>query len=105
MGRKRVSNPRISFSISIDSHLLQRLNMRLGYNTSRSRWIGGAIKDKLDGEKAGEEALAQASMVEVLEELRYRATHPAFRDHFTGSFRKKLGEFVEVFENLPESGE
>jgi len=105
MGRKRVSNPRISFSISVDSHLLNKLNMRLGYNSSRSRWIADAIKTKLEASDQGKDALDKATMAEVLGELEYRATHPAFRDHFSKSFRAKVGELRLHFQNLPESGE
>lgn len=105
MGRKRVSNPRVSFSISVDSHTLNKLNMRLGYNQSRSLWIAGAIEDKMKSDKQGIEAIEKASMTELLEELAYRATHPAFREHFTKNFRNKVQELADVFRNLPESGE
>ena len=101
MGRKRVSNPRVSFSISIESHALNKLNMRLGYNQSRSLWIAGAINDKLEADKQGIEAIEKASMTELLEELSYRATHPAFREHFTKNFRNKVQELAETFRNLP----
>lgn len=104
MGRKRVSNPRVSFSISVDSHTLNKLNMRLGYNQSRSLWIAGAIEDKMKSDKQGIEAIEKASMTELLEELAYRATHPAFREHFTKNFRNKVQELADVFRNLPESG-
>lgn len=103
MGRKRVSNPRVSFSISIDSHSLNKLNMRLGYNQSRSLWIAGAIDDKLKADKQGIEAIEKASLTELLEELGYRATHPAFRAYFTKNFRNKVQELAEVFRNLPKS--
>ena len=105
MGRKRVSNPRISFSISVDSHLLNKLNMRIGYNQSRSRWIADAIKSKLEASDEGKAALDAASMEEVLAELEYRATHPAFREYFSKSFRAKVGELRQTFRDLPESGE
>ena len=65
MGRKRVSNPRISFSISVDSHLLNKLNMRIGYNQSRSRWIADAIRIKLSNEEEGADAVGKASMAEI----------------------------------------
>jgi hypothetical protein len=79
--------------------------MRLGYNQSRSRWIAGAIEDKMKSDKQGIEAIEKASMTELLEELAYRATHPAFREHFTKNFRNKVQELADVFRNLPESGE
>jgi len=105
MGRKRVSNPRISFSISVDSHLLNKLNMRMGYNQSRSKWIADAIRMKLESSDEGKAALDAATLEEVLAELEYRATHPAFREYFSKSFRAKVGELRQTFRNLPESGE
>ena len=105
MGRKRVSNPRISFSISIDSHLLNNLNMRLGYNSSRSSWIADAIKTKLKASDEGKDALDKATLDEVLAELEYRATHPAFRAQLSQSFRSQVGEIRQKLRNLPESGE
>lgn len=105
MGRKRVSNPRVSFSISVDSHLLNKLNMRMGYHQSRSKWIADAIRMKLEASDKGKDALDAATLEEVLAELEFRAIHPAFREYFSKSFRAKVGELRQTFRNLPESGE
>ena len=79
--------------------------MRMGYNQSRSKWIADAIRMKLEASEAGKAALDGATMEEVLAELEYRATHPAFREYFSKSFRAKVGELRQTFRNLPESGE
>lgn len=105
MGRKRVSNPRISFSISVDSHLLNKLNMRLGYNQSRSRWIADAIATKISGENEGNDALGKVSLHELLMELNYRAFHPAFKSIFTKGDKEKITKWVSLAHELQESGE
>ena len=105
MGRKRISNPRISFSISVDSHLLSKLNMRIGYNQSRSRWIADAIRVKLSDEDAGADALGKATMAELLSELNWRSNHPAFRPMFTKGDREKIATWQIKEKELSESGE
>lgn len=105
MGRKRVSNPRISFSISVDSHLLNKLNMRLGYNQSRSRWIADAIATKITGENEGNDALGKVSMEELLSEMNWRANHPAFKSMFTKGDKEKIVQWRQKAKDLMESGE
>lgn len=48
MGRRRVKEKNIPMSLSIPYRLLQRLDSELGYQQSRSKWVQGAIKAKLD---------------------------------------------------------
>lgn len=105
MGRKRVSNPRISFSISVDSHLLNKLNMRIGYNQSRSRWISEAIRSRLSNEDEGADAVGKASMAEILSEMNWRATHPSFKSMFTKGDREKIVLWQQKAKELMESGE
>jgi hypothetical protein len=105
MGRKRVSNPRVSFSISVDTHLLNKLNMRMGYNQSRSRWIADAIRSKLSNEDHGADALGKATIDELLSEMNWRANHPAFKSIFTKGDREKITDWIKKAKDLPESGE
>ena len=105
MGRKRISNPRISFSISVDSHLLSKLNMRIGYNQSRSRWIADAIRIKLSNEDEGADAVGKASIDELLSEMNWRANHPAFKSMFTKGDREKIVQWQQKAKELPESDE
>ena len=62
MGRKRVANPRISFSISMSQSMKQQIDHRLGYNTDRSKWIVSAIHDKLKAKDDAEDALDKATL-------------------------------------------
>jgi len=105
MGRKRVSNPRVSFSISVDSHLVNKLNMRLGYNSSRSKWIADAIRMKLSNEDEGSDAVGKATMAELLSEMNWRANHPAFKSMFTKGDREKITDWIKKAKELPESDE
>ena len=105
MGRKRVSNPRISFSISVNSHLLNKLNMRLGYNSSRSRWIADAIRIKLSNEEEGADAVGKATMAELLSEMNWRANHPSFKSIFTKGDKERIVHWINAAKELPESGE
>jgi hypothetical protein len=73
MGRKRVSNPRVSFSISVDKILLDKLNHRLAYNQSRSRWIADAIRTKIDVETKGSELMDHVTTDDLLSELLFRS--------------------------------
>ena len=48
MGRRRVNNKHIPMSLSIPYTLIQRLDKELSYKQSRSKWVQGAIKAKLN---------------------------------------------------------
>jgi len=50
MGRRRVKEKHIPMSLSIAYRLLQRLDSELGYQQSRSKWVQGAIRAKLEHE-------------------------------------------------------
>jgi len=99
MGRKRVSNPRISFSISVDSHLLNKLNMRMGYNQSRSRWIADAIRAKIDSEEKGMDLIESVSNVDLLLELQYRGTNLPINKMEREAIRSMLAKLRD----LPDS--
>jgi len=48
MGRRRVKEKNIPMSLSMPYRLIQRLDSELGYRQSRSKWVQGAIRAKLD---------------------------------------------------------
>lgn len=48
MPRRRSNDKVIPISIGIPTSLEMRLNNKLDYTQSRSRWVQGAIKEKLD---------------------------------------------------------
>lgn len=50
MGRRRSTNKHIPMSLSIPYTLIQRLDKELQYKQSRSKWVQGAIKAKLNQE-------------------------------------------------------
>lgn len=101
MGRKRVSNPRISFSISVDSMLLDKLNHRLSYNASRSRWIADAIRAKLKDDQLAMDLVEKITTSDLLSELQFRATNLPF----SKVQRAAINEMFTIARNLPENGE
>jgi len=48
MGRRRVKEKNIPMSLSMPYRLIQRLDSELQYRQSRSKWVQGAIRAKLD---------------------------------------------------------
>jgi metal-responsive CopG/Arc/MetJ family transcriptional regulator len=48
LGRKRSTNKHIPMSLSIPYSLVIRLDKELSFKQSRSNWVQGAIKAKLD---------------------------------------------------------
>jgi len=100
MGRKRVSNPRISFSISVDKMLLDKLNHRLSYNASRSRWIADAIRAKIADDQQGLDVLEKISTEELLIELNFRT----ITLDFSKAQRATIQEMLTIARNLPETG-
>ena len=105
MGRKRVAHPRISFSISMSQSMKQQVDHRLGYNTDRSKWIVSAIHAKLKQEDDSNDALGEASMVDLMLELQYRTAHPAFKTMFTRGNKEMIQNLVQKAKDLPDSGE
>lgn len=105
MGRKRVANPRISFSISMSQIMKQQIDHRLSYNSDRSKWICSAIHAKLNQEEESADAVGQASMAELLSEMNWRANHPAFKSMFTKGDREKIVQWQQKAKELSESGE
>jgi len=105
MGRKRVANPRISFSISMSQSMKQEIDHRLSYNSDRSKWIVAAIHAKLNAADEADDALGKASMVDLMLELQYRSAHPAFKSMFTRGNKEMIQNLCQKSKELPESGE
>ena len=101
MGRKRVLNPRISFSISVDKLLLDKLNHRLSYNQSRSRWIAEAIRSKLTDDDKTRDLVEKISTEDLLIELNFRTIDL----EFSKAQRATIQEMLTIARNLPESGD
>ena len=105
MGRKRVANPRISFSISMSSTMKQQIDHRLSYNSDRSKWIVQAIHAKLNQEDESADAVGQASMAELLSEMNWRANHPTFKSMFTKGDKERIVFWQQKAKELSDSGE
>lgn len=105
MGRKRVANPRISFSISMSQTMKQQIDHQLSFNSDRSKWICSAIRMKLKQEQESADAVGQASMAELLSEMNWRANHPAFKSMFTKGDKEKIVHWQQKAKELTESGE
>jgi|TARA_R110000823_G_C15901299_1_gene496978 hypothetical protein len=105
MGRKRVANPRISFSISMSQSMKQQIDHRLGYNTDRSKWIVSAIHDKLKGKDDAEDALDKATLKELMSELNWRANHPAFKHLFTRGMKEMIVNLSNKATDLDETSQ
>ncbi len=101
MGRKRVLNPRISFSISVDKLLLDKLNHRMSYNQSRSRWIAEAIRSKLTDDDKTRDLVEKISTEDLLIELNFRTIDL----EFSKAQRATYQEMLTIARNLPESGD
>lgn len=101
MGRKRVSNPRVSFSISVEKLLLDKLNHRLSYNASRSQWIADAIRAKLSDDDLARDLVEKISTEDLLIELNFRTIDL----EFSKAQRATIQEMLTIARNLPESGE
>ena len=103
MGRKRVANPRISFSISMSQSMKQEIDHRLSYNSDRSKWIVDAIRTKLNDSDESDDALGKASMVDLMLELQYRSAHPAFKAMFTRGNKEMIQNLCQKSKELPHS--
>ena len=100
MGRKRVANPRISFSISMSQTMKQQIDHRLSYNSDRSKWIVAAIHAKLNAAEEADDALGKASMLELMMELQYRTAHPAFKSMFTRGNKEMVFNLTQKAKEL-----
>ena len=47
VGRPRKSERKENISVNLPKHIVDRINDKLSWKSSRSEWIEGAIKDKL----------------------------------------------------------
>jgi len=52
MGRRRVKQKHIPMSLSMPYALIQEVESKLSYKQSRSKWVQGAIKAKLEDSEA-----------------------------------------------------
>ncbi len=52
MSRRRAADPTKAISITLKSSLLAKLDDKLSYSDSRSEWIAGAIRMRLDDSSA-----------------------------------------------------
>ena len=100
MGRKRVANPRISFSISMSQTMKQQIDHRLSYNSDRSKWIVSAIHAKLKQDDDAVSALSKASISDLLIEMMSRTYHPAFKSMFTKGDTERIDLWKEKARKL-----
>lgn len=70
MSRPRSTDPSVALSIAVPQSLKTRLDQELSYKQSRSRWVCGAIKAKLNDTKAFN--LMEIDSVRLAWELRMR---------------------------------
>jgi len=94
MSRRRSSDPADKITISLPRSLNNRLNNHLSFNMSRSAWITGAIRDKLNGNSDGVK-LSEAT----LEQLVVKALHTC--DKHTAEYQMLLT--VYDFVRKPET--
>ncbi len=50
MGRRRVKEKHVPMSLSMPYRLIMRVDSELSYRQSRSKWVQGAIREKLERE-------------------------------------------------------
>jgi len=50
MGRRRVKEKHVPMSLSMPYRLMMRVDGELSYRQSRSKWVQGAIREKLERE-------------------------------------------------------
>jgi len=105
MGRKRIANPRISFSISMSQTMKQQIDHRLSYNSDRSKWIVSAIHAKLNAAEEADDALGKATMLELMMELQYRTAHPAFKSMFTRGNKEMVFNLTQKAKELESNGD
>jgi len=70
MGRRRVKEKHVPMSLSMPYRLIQRVEEHLGYKQSRSKWVQGAIRAKLDQSEAFD--LSNISSIRLAWELHMR---------------------------------
>lgn len=71
MSRRRTGKTYVPISISLPSSMIEEMEVELGPNDSRSKWIARAIRTKLDGETLST-TIADASTLQLLVVLRNR---------------------------------
>tara|TARA_Y100000385_G_scaffold233266_1_gene246017 strand:+ start:226 stop:528 length:303 start_codon:yes stop_codon:yes gene_type:complete len=65
MSRRRSSDPADKITISLPRSLNNRLSNHLGYEISRSAWIAGAIRDKLNHDSSAVK-LSEATLEQLV---------------------------------------
>ena len=95
MGRKKVipSMKKEQVSVSLPRHIVERLDL---LTSRRSQWILKAIVARLDGEEDVD--IRDFEVRDILEDLNYRF-------HVGSTMEIMTKQLLEVYENLPESGE
>lgn len=73
MSRRRSSNPTKAISVTIPEYLLKRLDDRLSYSQSRSRFIANAVEEKLKKYKSPSPLVSDSSVRQLMAALVSRA--------------------------------
>lgn len=95
MGRKKVipSMKKEQVSVSLPRHVVERLDL---LTSRRSQWILKAITARLDGEEDVD--IRDFEVADILEDL-------TFRFHVESTIGIMVKQLLEVYQNLPDSGE
>ena len=94
MGRKRSTNKHIPMSLSIPHSLVIRVDKELSYKQSRSKWVQGAIKAKLDEVGSLDNIELSRIIQHVYEHLSEDGTRRTIRELYV----KGVSQFVETEE-------
>ena len=94
MGRKRSTNKHIPMSLSIPHDLVIRVDKQLSYKQSRSKWVQGAIKAKLDEVGSLDNIELSRIIQYVYEHLNEDGSRRTIRELYV----KGVSQFVETEE-------
>lgn len=72
MGRRRVKEKHIPMSLSMPYALIQRVDNKLSFKQSRSKWVQGAITAKLESGERGMDDLEHIPLKTLFAELTMR---------------------------------
>jgi len=73
MSRRRSSNPTKAISVTIPENLLHKLDNRLSYSQSRSRFIANAVEEKLKKYNSPSPLVSDSSVRQLMAALVARA--------------------------------
>jgi len=71
MSRRRTGKTYVPISISLPSSMIEEMEVELGPNDSRSKWVARAIRNQLDSSSIGT-TLSEATTTQLLVVLRNR---------------------------------